>query len=149
MTNLPADRDSFYDDDPQDDADEYELLPPDDEIIAGEQARAAQAVRDAADRARSDELFKGPAELSARELLQEMPEFKFRFSTKHLLIAMTLLAVGLGLAYKLGSIAVLIILVFVSLAAAYGYVSWKEHQHREAWYRERIVDADQQQSEES
>ncbi len=150
MSNTPVDRDEFYDnsnDDSEDDGLEYELEPPDEQIIAGEQARAAAYVREASDRAKVDELFKGPEAMTAKDYLKDLPEFKLQFSTKHILIAMTVLAIGLTFAMYISSWALLIILVFLSLASAYGYMNWQEKKQREEWYRERTEIAERQRDE--
>ena len=147
----PVNRDSFYDNDFDeefdDDGTEYELMPPDAEVIAGEQARAAENVRAARDRAKLEELYKGPEQMTAQELLDDLPAFRFRFTTKQLLIAMTVLAVAMTFAFYLNSFAVILITVFVLLAGAYGYVNYRENQRREEWYQARMEHSAQQDDE--
>jgi len=150
MSKSPVDRDAFYDsadDEWNDDGTEYELEPPDAEVLASEQARASELVRSAADSARVEELFKGPEQLTTKELLEDLPKFEFKFKTKHMLIAMTVLAVGLTLSYYLRRFEVLLVLVFIILAGAYAYMNYREHQHREQWYAERTKLAERQRGE--
>ncbi len=146
MSHTPGNRDKFYDD-PDDDGLDYELEPPDEQIIAGEKARAAAYVREASDRAKVDELFKGPEAMTAKDYLKDLPEFKFQFSTKHILIAMTLLAIGLTISMYVNKLAILIVVVFAALAGAYGYMNWQEKKQREEWYRERTELAERQREE--
>jgi hypothetical protein len=149
MSTTPVNRDSFYDDEFDDDGADYEVLPPDEEVIAGEQARAAESVRQARDASRVAELYKGPEQMSAKELLGDIPEFQFRFTTKHILITMTLLAVILTIGMLVNLFVVILVGTFLMLAGAYGYINWKEHQHREQWYRERMGPADNEREENS
>ncbi len=137
------DRQSFYRGEAPDatDEDEYELEPPDEEIIAGEKRRAAAAVEEASMAVDVDALYRENTSVTMDEIeshLREM-QFKFQFGVKHLLIAMTVVALAFIVGRFLlgGFLPLLIVLTFTVLASAYGFILWKENERRKEWEAKR------------
>jgi len=134
------DRETFYRGaDPDADDDEYELEPPDEEIIAGEKRRADEAVESASHAVDVDELYRQHDAIGMDDLEEYLKDARFQFTTKQLLIATTVLAVLLVLGRLLvgGWFPVLVVLVFTVLASTYSWFAWQEHQKRQEWEEKR------------
>jgi hypothetical protein len=134
------DRQTFYrGQDPEaDDEDEYELEPPDEEIIAGAKRRADEAVAEASKTVDLNELYRDHDDTAINDLQDYLKDFKFQFGVKHLLMAMTALAVMFVLGrFVFGYGALLVILTFLALAGAYGWITWKEKIRYQEWEAKR------------
>lgn len=131
------DRETFYrGEDPEAaDEDEYELEAPDEEIIAGEKRRAAEAVEAAGQAVDVDQLYREHDAIGRDDLDEYLKGTRFQFTTKQLLIATTVVAGLLVLARMLvgGWFPVIIVLVFSTLASIYSWFAWQEHQQRQEW----------------
>lgn len=144
MSNAPLDdefdRQTFYrGQDPEAEAqDDYELLPPDEDVIAGEKKRAEEAVHHASKAVDLDELYREDNSVTIQEVEQYLQDFKFQFGTKHLLMAMTAFALLFVLGrYVFESGALIVVLTFTALASIYGWFTWQEHKRRQEWERKR------------
>ena len=135
------DRQTFYrgHDPDADEVDEYEVLPPDEEVIAGERLRAEEAVEHASKAVDLDELYRENASVTADEIEEYLKDLRFQFGTKHLLIAMTAVAVlfVLGRFVFATPAALMLVLTFTVLASIYGWLTWQERRRREEWERKR------------
>ncbi|WP_442484199.1 hypothetical protein [Aeoliella sp. SH292] len=134
------DRQTFYrGQDPEaDDEDEYELEPPDEEIIAGAKRRADEAIAEASNTVDINELYRDHDDTAINDLQDYLKDFKFQFGTKHLLWAMTALAVVFVLGqFVFGYGALFVILTFLALAGAYGWITWKEKIRYQEWEAKR------------
>ncbi len=135
------DRQTFYrGHDPEADAeDDYELEPPDAEVIAGEKRRADEAVQHASKAVDLDELYREETSVTAQDIEEYLKDFRFQFGTKHLLMAMTAVAMLFVLGrFVFGGFApLLLVLTFTVLASIYGWFSWHEHKRRQEWERKR------------
>lgn len=131
------DRQTFYRGaDPEAEAeDDYELMPPDEEVIAGEKRRAAEAVDHASKAVDVDELYREQSALAIDDIQEYLKDARFQFSTKHLLWAMTALAVVFTVGRFLfrGFAVVLLLITFLALASAYGWITWQEKKRMEEW----------------
>lgn len=134
------DRQTFYrGQDPEaDDEDEYELEPPDEEIIAGAKRRADEAIAEASKTVDINELYRDHDDTAINDLQDYLKDFKFQFGVKHLLWAMTALAVVFVLGqFVFGYGALFVILTFLALAGAYGWITWKEKIRYQEWEAKR------------
>lgn len=135
------DRETFYrGEDPEAESEEdYELMPPDEDVIEGEKRRAAETMSHASKAVDLNELYDEESLIGTDELEDYIKQMRFRFGTKHLLLAMTLLAVVFAVGrYVLGGYgAVLVVLTFLALAGAYTWITWQENQRRAEWERKR------------
>lgn len=134
------DRETFYRGEDPDAADEddYELMPPDEEIIAGEKRRAAEEVDRASKAINIDDLYREQQGITddIESYVKNLgKKVKFQFGVKHLLWAMTALAVMfvIGKYVIVGWGAMLLVLTFLGLAAAYGWITWQEQQRQREW----------------
>jgi hypothetical protein len=126
------DRDEFYLSKPdaaEDDGDDYELEPPDAEVLAAEERRGREAIDATHATIDIDEIYRDAGRQRADEILENWFKdfrFRFRFQVKHLLIATAVLAIVLTLAklQMLGTVAVL--LVMFSVAGLFFYLQWQE-----------------------
>jgi hypothetical protein len=137
------DRDDFYLSKPKDDADdgdEYELEPPDADILAAEVRRGNEAVEATRASIDIDEIYRDADRQRSDEILQNWFrnfKFGFRFQVKHLLIATAVLAIVLTL-YQLGRLGTaVVILVMLSVAGLYFYLQWQEKKAQEEASRRR------------
>jgi len=137
------DRDDFYLSKPKDDGDdgdEYELEPPDAEVLAAEERRGTEAVEASRAAIDIDEIYRDADRQRSEEILQNWFrnfKFGFRFQVKHLLIATAVLAIVLTLAklQMLGTAVVM--LVMLSVAGLYFYLQWQEKKAQEEATRRR------------
>lgn len=135
------DRQTFYggaDADAEEEED-YELLPPDEEVIAGEKRRAAEAVDHASKAVDVDQLYREQSGLAINDIQEYLSEVRFQFGVKHLLGAMTALAVVFAVGRFLfgGYGTVLLLLTFFALASAYGWITWQEKKRMDEWEQKR------------
>lgn len=135
------DREVFYrgqDPDAEDEAD-YELEPPDEAVIAGEKRRAAEAMDRASRAVDINQLYRESESLGVEDVQAYLKDIRFQFGIKHLLAAMTLLAVVFVVGrYILGGFGtVLLVLTFLLLAGAYGWVTWQEQIRLKQWEQKR------------
>lgn len=135
------DRATFYRglDPDADEVDDYELLPPDEEVIAGEKRRAEQAVEHASKAVELDELYREDTSVTGEDIQEYLKDFRFQFGVKHLLMAMTALALMFVVGrYVFGGFGTLLLVVtFVALASAYTWVTWQEQKRRQEWEHKR------------
>jgi hypothetical protein len=137
------DRDKFYSSKPgdvDDEGDDYELEPPDADVIAAEERRGTEAIEATRASIDIDEIYRDADRQRSDEILQNwFRDFKFgfRFQVKHLLIATAVLAIVLTLIklQRLGTTAV--ILVMLSVAGLYFYLQWQEKKAQEEATRRR------------
>jgi hypothetical protein len=132
-------RDTTNSPDEDDDA-EYELEPPDAEVVAAEERRAREAVEATRMSIDIDEIYRESDRSRGDEILDNWVRdfrFRFRFQTKHLLIATAVLAIGLAL-WRLELFGTaLVILLMISVAGVYLYVSWQEKRQQQEAVRRR------------
>ncbi|QDT70002.1 MraY-like glycosyltransferase [Planctomycetes bacterium MalM25] len=118
----------------EDDDFEYEVEPVDEQVLANEKARAQMEVARAENAIDVDAVYQ---ELDSHgDLDAVMSEFKARFSLRTLLIAMTVIAVVLGLAgstlFNGAGFAALICLSLFGLGTAHMWLNFQERKRREA-----------------
>lgn len=135
------DRQTFYrGQDPEaDEEDDYEILPPDEEVIAGEKRRAEEAVAHASKAVDLDHLYRDHTDTAINDIQDYLKDVRFQFGVKHLLMAMTALAVVFVLGRMMfgGLGTVLLILTFLTLAGAYGWITWQESIRYREWEAKR------------
>jgi hypothetical protein len=138
----PSERNDFYLSKPKgaDEGDDYELEPPDADVIAGEERRAQEVIEASQATIDIDEIYRDAARQRSDEILENWfrdGKFRFRFQVKHLLIATAVLAIVLTLAkwQVLGTVAV--ITVMLSVAAVYFYFQWQERKAEDQAARRR------------
>ena len=126
------DRDRFYSPDADDDGADYELEPPDAEVLAAEERRAREAIEETKMSIDIDEIYREADRERGGEILESwLRNFHFRFQVKHLLIGTAVLAIILTLA-KLEMLGTtLVILTMLSVAGLYLYLQWQEKKHRD------------------
>jgi hypothetical protein len=118
-------------DDWDDDAD-YELEPPDADVLAAEERRAKEAIDATLTSIDIEEIYREESRDRGGEILQEWTRnLQFRFQVKHLLIGTALLAIGLTL-WRWGILGTaLVILTMLSIAGLYLYLQWQEKKQRD------------------
>ena len=138
----PSDRDKFYgtsQSDPTSDQvdsipivddgdDEYELEPPDEHVTSQTKARSEEALLKAEQSVDVDQFYR---ELNSVGDWDNLPtNFQAKFSILHLLIAITVVAICLGIWQagwlNQGGSAVLVVLTLVGLTGTHLYLNWKE-----------------------
>ena len=132
-------RDKFYSSPPDDtgDDDEYELEPPDPDVVSGEQHRAQETIESTRMSIDIDEIYGDVERDRGREILEGwLRNFPLRFQVKHLLIATAVVAILLTL-YKLGLMAVVVVGVMLSIAGLYLYLQWQEKKQQDEANRRR------------
>jgi Ca2+/Na+ antiporter len=125
-------RDPIYSPD-QDEDGEYELEPPDAEVIAAEERRAREAVDATRVAIDIDKIYREVDRDRGGEILNDwIRDFRgFRFQTKHLLIATAVLAIVLAL-WRLDLFGTaFVIFLMLSVAGAYFYLSWQESKQQQ------------------
>lgn len=129
------DREEFYRgaDPDAEDGDEYDLLPPDESIMEAERQRAQEMVDFAQKQVDLAILDREAQGLEGHHLEDYAQLLRMRFQTKHLLIAMAVLAVALTIGLVTGFGVVLVVGTFALLAGAYAYLTWKELQRQNEW----------------
>jgi len=129
------DRDKFYSaPDAGNDDEEYEVEPPDAEVLAAEERRGKDAIEASRESIDIDEIYREASRDRGSEIVENwLRNFRFRFQIKHLLIATAVVAIAMTLA-KFGSLgSTIVILVMLSVASVYVYLQWQESmQQREA-----------------
>jgi hypothetical protein len=126
------DRATFYrGPDPEaEEEDEYELMPPDEDLMEADRRRAREEVERAqltVDLQQLERDERGVGEHNFDDYLQKV---KFQFSTRQLLILTAVVSVILALAFVAGAFTVVLLLTFGVLAGAYGYITWLEHRQQ-------------------
>jgi len=124
-------------DDWDNDAD-YELEPPDADVLAAEERRAKDALEASRSSIDIEEIYREESRDRGGEILQEWTRnLKFRFQVKHLLIGTALLAIALTL-WRWGMLGTtLVILTMLSIAGLYLYLQWQEKKQRDEAERQR------------
>jgi hypothetical protein len=134
------DRDKFYSatDDDADDGGDYELEPPDADVLAGEERRAREAIEETRMAIDIDEIYRDVDRQRSNEILESwVRDFRFRFQVKHLLMATAVLAIVLTL-YKLEMLGTaVVLLIMVSVAGLYFYLQWQEKKAQDEANRRR------------
>lgn len=134
------DRDRFYTSsaDEWDDSADYELEPPDAEVLAAEERRAAEAIEEIQNSVDIDEVYRDAERDVGREVLEKWArDFRFQFQVKHLLIATAVIAILLTLAKLQILGTTLMLLFFAAIVGLYCYVNWQEKKHHEEADRRR------------
>ena len=141
-------RERFYSSDAADDEpDEYELEPPDEEVLASEERRNKEALESSLAAIDIDAVYREADRDVGSELLEgwlQRARTGFRFRIRHVLLVTAVLAIVLAL-YHHGMLGTtLIVLIMGSVAGLYFYVRWHENKHqaeaerrRQALYEER------------
>jgi hypothetical protein len=132
-------RDKFYSSGPgdADRGDEYEIEPPDPEVLAGEDRRAQDTIESVRMSVDIDEIYREVERERGREILESwFRNFHFRFQVKHLLIATAVLAILLTL-YRLGLMALVVVAVMLSIAGVFLYLQWQEKKYQDEADRRR------------
>lgn len=113
-------------DSPEDDDDfEYELEPVDPEILELERQRAQQKTEEALNRATFEELQQAKPEHGDYDVdFSKLKEF--RFTTQHLIILTTVVAIGLTIWIAVGGCMALFVLAVAGVAAGWIAVFWVE-----------------------
>jgi hypothetical protein len=121
-----------------DDDSDYELEPPDADVLAAEERRAKEAIEATLTSIDIEEIYREESRDRGGEILQEWTRnLKFRFQVKHLLIGTALLAIGLTL-WRWGVLGTtLVILTMLSIAGLYLYLQWQEKKQRDEAERRR------------
>jgi uncharacterized membrane protein YecN with MAPEG domain len=121
-----------------DDDSEYELEPPDADVLAAEERRAKAAIEATRRSIDIDEIYREDSRDRGGEILQEWTRnLKFRFQVKHLLIGTAVLAIALTL-WRWGILGTtLVILMMLSIAGLYLYLQWQEKKQRDEADRRR------------
>jgi hypothetical protein len=124
-------------DDSVGDAD-YELEPPDADVLAAEERRAKEAIEATLTSIDIEEIYREESRDRGGEILQEwIRNLKFRFQVKHLLIGTAVLAIALTL-WRWGILGTaLVILTMLSIAGVYLYLQWQEKKQRDEAERRR------------
>src|SRR5688572_32151148 len=131
-------RDKFCSPDAEDDGDDYELEPPDADVLAAEELRAKAAIEETKMAIDIDEIYRQANRERGGEILEDwVRNFQFRFQVKHLLIGTAVLAIVLTLAKLQFLGTTLVILVMLSVAGLYLYLQWQEKKQREEADRRR------------
>ena len=132
------DRDQFYADNEWDDSMEYEVEPPDPDVLAAEDRRAKEIVAATQLSIDVDELYRKHDERHDREFLDELiGKFHFRFRTKHLLMVTTIVAVVIAVAVQQSAGAVFVLGMMLAVGGLTGYLSWRQYQHEKEVERRR------------
>lgn len=124
-----------------DDDDEYELEPPDPEVLAAEERRTQEAIEESRMAVDIDEIYRDLNRDRSREILEHwVRNFRFRFQVKHLLIGTAVLAILLTL-YRLELLQTAIVLLLMALVVGlFLYLQWQEKkQQDEAEQRRRTL----------
>jgi hypothetical protein len=128
------DRDRFYGpggDEWGDDGADYDLEPPDADVLAGEDRRAREALEASELAIDVDEIYSDMERASHVSLGTWDGKFKFQFGVKHLLLAMFVLSLVLTL-WKLGILGgVLIAVILAAVGGALMHIYVKEQRARE------------------
>lgn len=137
------DRDEFYLSKPaagNDDGEDYELEPPDAEVIAAEAERGREAIEASRANINIDEIYRDAGRQRSEEILENWFkdfQFKFRFRIKHLLIAAAALAIILTL-WRFGLLGTaIVLLMMISVFGLYSYFSWQEQRAEDEATRRR------------
>jgi hypothetical protein len=143
-THMPApdeiDRNRVRSPSVEDEDADYELEPPDPEVIAAEERRAREAVEATRASIDIDEIYRESDRRQGGEILDDWARnlrAGFRFQVKHLLIATAVLAIALAL-WRLQLFGTaLVIGLMLSVAGAYLYVLWQEKKQQQEAERRR------------
>ena len=132
------DREKFYAPDDEDDGQDYQLEPPDAEVLAAEERRAKEAIDATKAAIDIDAIYREADRAHGDEILEQwVRDFHFRFQVKHLLIGTAVLAIILTLAKLRILGTMLVILVMLSVAGVYLYLQWQEKKRRDEADRRR------------
>lgn len=128
-----VDREAFYasgSDDPDDG--DYELEPPDEEVLTSERRRAEEMVASVQKSIDVDELMREDQRHLEIEVIDDwIRNFRFRFQVKHMLAATAVLAILISVAhYRPGTMMLLVGMAFVG--GVLTYLAWKEKEHEAA-----------------
>lgn len=144
----PHERDEFYlsQPDAEDDGEEYELEPPDPEVVAAQERRGRETIEASRTAIDIDDIYRDAGRQRSDEILEGwLQHFRhFRFQVRHLIIATAVVAIFLTLA-KLQLLGVAtVLLVMFGVAGLFFYLQWQEQKaedeatrRREAMYAQR------------
>jgi hypothetical protein len=124
------DRDNMYSagsDGDDDDGLEYELEPPDADVLAAEQRRADEAVAEVKKSIDIDEVYREFEGRRDAEIIQGwLKNFRFQFQVKHMLIATGVVAILLTLARFGMLLSLLVWTVMLGVIGVTLYLQWQE-----------------------
>jgi hypothetical protein len=125
------DRDKFYSSVDDDSDAEYELEPPDPEVLAAEERRAKEVVAATERSIDIDQIYRDAEHSRSTEILNDwVRNFRFQFQVKHLLVATAVLAILLALWQHEVLGKTLVMLAMAAVVGLYLYLQWKDEQHQ-------------------
>jgi hypothetical protein len=130
-------RDKFYRDPPSppSDDDEYELEEPDPAVEEARRQAVLQSLEHTID---INEVYREAERDRAGEILNDwVRNFRFQYRVKHLLMATAVVAIALALAKLQLFWTALIVLIMLSVAGLYFYLSWEDSKHQAEAERKR------------
>ncbi|HEX5472693.1 MAG TPA: hypothetical protein VFW73_12455 [Lacipirellulaceae bacterium] len=120
------------------DDDDYEVEPPDPDVISAEERHGREVAESARMSIDIDEVYREADRNRGAEILEQwVRNFRFRYQTKHLLIATALLAIVFALARLEGFWPAIIILIMFSVGGLYSYLKWEENKQQAEAERKR------------
>lgn len=133
------DRDKLYSADvDEEDGDEYELEPPDPEVLEAERRRGAATVATSSKSIDIDQIYRDLDDRRDSEVLRRwFKNFRFQFQIKHLLIATAVVAVLITLGRFLGFGGLLAMVFMVSVLGMTLYLQWEERRRQQQLDRQR------------
>lgn len=143
----PDDRKKFYTSQEEEDDVEYELEPIDPAILAAEKRRAQEVLEETKVYIDLDEIYRDASQQNADEIVRNWLQGlrkNFRFSWKHLLIALAILGIIVTLAWLDRLAPAIVVGTMVAVGGIYLYFHWHEQKveeeataRREALYAKR------------
>lgn len=126
------DRNNFYSDgsdDGDDDGTEYEVEPPDPTVLAEEARRADEIIAASQLAVDLHEIYDEAEGHADREFFDELVHgIRLRFTTQHLLLAMTVVAVVIAVARQAGFGTVFLLAALLVIGGITAFLSWKQHE---------------------
>src|SRR5262249_19563696 len=124
---------------------EYEVEPPDPDVLSAEDRHGQHVAKDARLSIDIDEIYREADRNRGAEIVEQWARnFRFRFEPKHLLIATAALVIVLALATLIGFWPAIFSLAFFAVAGLYSFLKLEEgkqqaeaQEKREALYAER------------
>jgi hypothetical protein len=125
-------RDKLYSagsDDWGDDGTEYEVEPPDPEVLAAEERRAEEIIAASELAVDLHDIYDESEGRGDREYLDELVRgLRFRFTTKHLLVATTIVAIVIGISVQSDFGVVFVLGMLLAIGGVTAFLSWKQHE---------------------
>ncbi len=126
------DRATFYrGPDPEaEDEDEYELMPPDEDLVEAERLRAREEIERAQLTVDMQQFEQDERGFGQHDFDEYVEQVKLKFSPRQLSITAGVVLTVLAVAYFAGAFTVVFLLMFFMLAGAYAYITWQEHRQQ-------------------